>query len=153
MPIEASFSVAAQEDVDLFMSAFEKNIIIVGPSTLLTTLRTVQNIWRLAQQNKNALEIAMKAGAMYDKFVAFVEDLEEVGEKIGATQKTYERAHNKLMSGRGNLISRVEKLKKLGAKTSKKHKDELLQSADLELPQDVVSGSVLEDKSGSKEPH
>lgn len=133
MPIEASFSIAAQYDHELFMNAFEKNIIIVGPSTLLTTLRTVRNIWRLAQQNQNALEIAEKAGALYDKFVAFVEDLEEIGSRIEASQKSYEKAHNKLGSGRGNLIGRVEKLKVLGAKTSKKHRPELLQSAELQI--------------------
>jgi len=153
MPVEAAFSVAGQEDIDLFMSAFEKNIIIVGPSTLLTTLRTVQNIWRLAQQNKNALEIAVKAGALYDKFVTFVEDLEEVGTKINSTRQSYERAHNKLGSGRGNLISRVEKLKQLGAKTSKKHNKEILQTVDLEISQESLPGPVIEDNSGSQGPH
>lgn len=131
MPVEAAFSVAAQQDGELFHAAFEKNIIIVGPSTLLTTLRTVQNIWRLAQQNQNALEIAAKAGALYDKFVAFVADLEELGSKLDGAQKSYEKAHNKLRSGKGNLITRTEKIKQLGARTSKKHRDGLLQNAEL----------------------
>lgn len=153
MPIEASFSVAGQEDAEMFNSAFEKNIIIVGPSTLLTTLRTVQNIWRLAQQNQNALEIAVKAGALYDKFVTFVEDLEDVGSKIDSTRKSYERAHNKLGSGRGNLISRVEKLKLLGAKTSKKHNKEILEAMDIEVQQDALPGSLVEEKPGEQEKH
>ncbi|MBL4821530.1 MAG: DNA recombination protein RmuC, partial [Gammaproteobacteria bacterium] len=153
MPIEASFSIAEQQDANLAHNAYEKNIIIIGPSTLFTTLRIVQNLWRQAQQNQNALEIASKAGALYDKFVGFVDDLEEVGGKIDATRKSYERAHNKLISGRGNLIGRVEKIKQLGAKTSKKHSDEVLQAADLEMQPETLPGAVIEDKSGSREPH
>ena len=129
MPIEAAYSVAVQSDPELFQFAFEKNIIFVVPTTLLTTLKTVQNLWRLAQQNQNANEIAERAGALYDKFVAFVEDLEEVGDRIDASKKSFEKAQNKLVSGRGNLIKRVETLKQLGAKTSKKHKAKLLGSA------------------------
>jgi len=105
------------------------NILFVVPSTLLTTLKTVQNLWRLAQQNQNATEIANSAGALYDKFVAFVEDLEDVGLRIDASKASFEKAHNKLLSGRGNLIRRVETLKQLGAKTSKKHKVETLGAA------------------------
>lgn len=119
MPIEAAYSVAAQEDPELFQFAFEKNIIIVVPPTLLTTLRTVQNIWQLVQQNENAIEIAQQGGALYDKFVAFLKDFEEVGARIEATHKSYDKARNKLHSGRGNLIARTEKLKKLGVKASK----------------------------------
>lgn len=129
MPIEAAYFTAIQNDPELSQHAFERNIIFVGPTTLLTTLKTVQNLWRLAQQNQNANEIAERAGALYDKFVAFVEDLDEVGVKIDASKKSFQRAHNKLRSGRGNLIKRVETLKQLGAKTAKKHKSELLSSA------------------------
>ena len=89
----------------------------------------MQNLWRLAQQNQNANEIAERAGALYDKFVAFVDDLDEVGIKIDASKKSFERAQNKLVSGRGNLIRRVETLKQLGAKTSKKQKSKLLGAA------------------------
>lgn len=153
MPIEAAFSVAAQQDTELFISAFEKNIIIVGPSTLLTTLRTVQNIWRMAQQNQNALEIANRAGALYDKFVGFVEDLEEIGNKIDASKRSYERAHNKLKSGRGNLIGRVENLKKLGAKASKQHDQKVLQSADLDTPQEALPGPESDVSPGGRETH
>lgn len=130
MPIEAAYSVAIQNDPELSQHAFERNIIFVGPTTLLTTLKTVQNLWRLAQQNQNANEIAERAGALYDKFVGFVADLEEVGTKIDASKASFEKAQNKLVSGRGNLIKRVETLKQLGAKTSKNLKTSLLSAAE-----------------------
>ncbi len=129
MPIEAAYSAAMQADKDLFQFAFEKNIIFVVPTTLLTTLKTVQNLWRLAQQNQNANEIADRAGALYDKFVAFVDDLDEIGHRIDATKKSFDKAQNKLVSGRGNLIRRAEHLKELGAKTSKKQKTGLVETA------------------------
>ena len=129
MPIEAAYAKATQEDKDLFQFAFDRNIIFVVPTTLLTTLKTVQNLWRLAQQNQNANEIAKKAGALYDKFVAFLQDLDDVGQRIEASKLSFQRAHNKLSSGKGNLIRRVEVLKQLGAKTSKKQSSELLASA------------------------
>lgn len=126
MPIEAAYSVAAQHDNELFQFAFERNIVIVVPTTLLTTMRTVQNIWRLVQQNENSQEIARRAGMLYDKFVGFAEDLEEIGNRLDLTQKSYDKAMNKLQRGRGNLVGRVEALKKLGAKTSKVHSSTLL---------------------------
>jgi len=153
MPIEAAFSIAAQHDNELFISAFEKNIIIVGPSTLLTTLRTVQNLWRMAQQNQNALEIANRAGALYDKFVGFVDDLQDVGGKLDAAQRSYDRAHNKLQTGRGNLISRTENLKKLGAKATKQHAKEVLQSAELDMQQDALPGPDQDEPTEGRETH
>ena len=129
MPIEAAYSAAIQNDPELNHYAFERNIIFVGPTTLLTTLKTVQNLWRLAQQNQNANKIAEQAGSLYDKFVAFVNDLDEVGQRIDASKKSFEKAHNKLLSGRGNLVKRAESLKQLGARASKKHKPEVLDSA------------------------
>ena len=130
MPVEAAYSTAVQVDRELFQYAFDRNIIFVVPSTLLTTLRTVQNLWRLAQQNQNANEIADRAGALYDKFVAFVDDLEEIGGRIDATRKSFEKARNKLVSGRGNLVKRAEALRELGAKTSKKQNTKLVDLAD-----------------------
>ncbi|MEE3086687.1 MAG: DNA recombination protein RmuC [Pseudomonadota bacterium] len=130
MPVEAAYSSAVQVDRELFQYAFDRNIIFVVPSTLLTTLRTVQNLWRLAQQNQNANEIADRAGALYDKFVSFVDDLEEVGGRIDATRKSFEKARNKLVSGRGNLVKRAEALRELGAKTSKKQNTKLVDLAD-----------------------
>ena len=130
MPIEAAYAKAIQEDKDLFQFAFDRNIIFVVPTTLLTTLKTVQNLWRLAQQNQNANEIAKRAGALYDKFVAFVGDLDDVGQRIESTRVSFDRARSKLATGKGNLIRRAETLKELGAKTSKKQSSELLMSSE-----------------------
>lgn len=129
MPIEAAYGLAMQNDPDLLQYAFERNVIFVVPTTLLMSLRTVQNLWRLAQQNQNAQEIANKAGALYDKFVGFVEDVDEIGYKIDASKKSFEAAHNKLVSGRGNLVRRAESLKELGAKTAKRQKNTVLDSS------------------------
>ena len=130
MPIDAAYSVAIQNDPGLSQYAFEKNIVFVSPTMLLTTLKLAQNLWRLDQQNRNAVEIAEKAGALYDKFVNFVGDLEDVGARIDSSKKSYENAHKKLRSGTGNLIRRVEDLKTLGAKTSKKLEREALDKED-----------------------
>ncbi|MBN4076003.1 DNA recombination protein RmuC, partial [Gammaproteobacteria bacterium AH-315-E17] len=126
LPIEGAFALAIQQDNDLFTEALNKNIILVGPSTLLAILRTIQNIWRFEHQNKNAIEIATSAGRLYDKFVNFVENLEEIGKHIQRSQDSYEAALNKLNTGRGNLISRVENLKALGANTKKSLPENLL---------------------------
>ncbi len=119
IPIEPAFGLALQHDQALFNEAFEKNIVIVSPSTLLATLATINNIWKLEYQNQNAQEIARQGANLYDKFVGFVEDLQKVGERIRQTQSSYESAMNKLQTGHGNLIVRVEKLKKLGITASK----------------------------------
>lgn len=131
MPVEASFAVAVHKDGSLFSEAFDRNIILVGPSTLLATLRAIQNIWRYERQSQHAIEIARSAGNLYDKFVAFVEDIEDIGKKIQATQKSYDRAQNKLHTGKGNLLSRVEKLKELGVRANKKHSQHILAQTDL----------------------
>ena len=130
LPVEAAFTLAIQEDSQLFTEAFEKNIMLVGPSTLLATLRTIQNIWRYEHQNRNALEIAARAGRLYDKFVAFAEELENIGRYLGQTQRSYETARNRLVSGSGNLVGQVEKLKKLGARASKQLPTQLLNEAE-----------------------
>ena len=119
MPIEPAFALAVQQDASLFNEAFEMNIVIVSPSTLLATLRTIASIWRQENQNKNALEIAKQAGALYDKFVSFYQDLIDVGKKLDAAKDSYEEAMKKIHDGRGNLIAGVEKMKQLGAKASK----------------------------------
>lgn len=130
LPIEPALSLAIQNDMNLFNEAFEKNIVIVSPSTLLATLRTIASIWRQEHQNKNALDIARQSGALYDKFVGLLEDLKSVGEKIKATQNSYEDAMKKLSTGRGNLIGSVEKIKRLGAKTTKAVPQNLLDSVE-----------------------
>lgn len=126
LPVEPAFTLAVQHDDSLFTEAFAQNIILVGPSTLLATLRTIQSIWRYEYQNKNAMEIANSAGRLYDKFVAFCSDLEKIGERLRQTQDVWEQAQNKLTHGTGNLVSRVEKLKTLGAKASKQLPQQLL---------------------------
>ena len=132
MPIEPAFAYAVQNDPSLFSDAFEQNIVIVSPSTLLATLRTISSIWRQESQNKNALEIARQSGEMLDKFAAFVDDLISVGKGLVGAKDNYDRAMNKLTEGRGNLISRSEKIKKLGAKASKSLPPNILNRADID---------------------
>jgi DNA recombination protein RmuC len=119
LPIEPAFSLALQNDSGLFQEAYDKNIVIVSPTTLLATLRTIASIWRQENQNKNAIEIARQSGALYDKFVSFVDDLQTIGNRIEQTQNAYSDAMKKLSTGRGNLLNSAEKIRKLGAKTSK----------------------------------
>lgn len=119
MPIEPAFSLAVQNEIGLFNDAFERNIVIVSPSTLLATLRTIASIWRQENQNRNALEIARQSGALYDKFQSMVTDLLEVGKRLHSVQDNYDDVMRKLSTGKGNLITSVEKIKKLGAKTTK----------------------------------
>jgi len=119
IPIEPAFAVAINEDNTLYNKAFEQNIVIVTPSTLLATLRTIDSMWNNEKQQQNALEIAKQAGALYDKFEGLVVDLTGVGKKIDAAKSDYSAAMNKLVDGKGNLISRVERIKKMGAKAKK----------------------------------
>lgn len=119
IPIEPAFALAVQNDQSLFYDAFERNIVIVSPSTLLATLRTISSIWRQEKQNRNALEIAKKGGELYDKLVGFVDDLIEVGTRMKKANESYESAMKKLSEGRGNIINRAENLKLMGAKASK----------------------------------
>lgn len=119
VPIEPAFAIAINQDNKLYNQAFEKNIVIVTPSTLLATLRTIDTMWNNEKQQRNAIEIARQAGALYDKFEGLVKDLMGVGKKIDDAKKDYSAAMNKLVEGKGNLITSVEKLKKMGAKAKK----------------------------------
>ncbi|WP_276346048.1 DNA recombination protein RmuC [Daejeonella sp. JGW-45] len=119
IPIESCFSIAVQKDAELFNNAWDKRVVIVSPSTLLATLRTIASIWKQERQNRNVVEIARLSGEMYDKFVGFIGDMDSIGKNIKQSQDAYDRALNKLSSGRGNLSITAEKIKKLGAKTSK----------------------------------
>ena len=119
VPIEPAFAIALNEDSTLYNKAFSRNIVIVTPTTLLATLRTIDSMWANQKQQENAFEIARQAGALYDKFEGFVTDLMRIGNKIKDTKTEYENAMSKLVEGRGNLISSVEKLKKMGAKAKK----------------------------------
>ena len=119
LPIEPAYSLAAQNDWALMNEATEKNIVLISPSILLIALKTIASLWRREFQNKNALEIAKQSGDLLDKFKAFVDDLISVGRNLNLTKDNYDKAMNKLVDGKGNLISRAEKIKKLGAKTTK----------------------------------
>jgi DNA recombination protein RmuC len=129
VPIEAAFAAALQGDPGLFQEAFDQHIVIVSPTTLLATLRVIDSLWRQERQSQNAREIAERAGALYDKFVAFIQDLDEVGARLQQLDKAYAAARNKLSDGRGNVISRIENLKLLGARASKSLPTELLERA------------------------
>ena len=119
IPIESSFSFAVQIDAELFSDAWDKRVVIVSPSTLLATLRTIASIWKQERQNRNVLEIARLSGAMYDKFVGFVTDMESIGKNIKQSQGAYDNAISKLTEGNGNLTKTAEKIKSLGAKANK----------------------------------
>jgi len=129
IPIEPAFAVAINTDNSLYNKAFEKNIVIVTPSTLLATLRTIDTMWNNEKQQKNAIEIARQAGALYDKFHGLLADLIGVGKKIDASKTDYNLAMNKLVEGKGNLITSVEKLKKMGAKAKKSLPENIIERA------------------------
>lgn len=128
VPIEPAFAIAINYDNQIYNWAFEKNIVLVTPTTLLATLKTVDSMWTNEKQQQNAIEIARQAGALYDSFTNLTDELIKVGKQIGTVQGTYETAMKKL-TGRGNLIGRVERLKKLGAKANKQIDSKLLQRA------------------------
>jgi len=136
IPIEPAFAIALNEDAFLYNKAFEKNIVIVTPSTLLATLRTIDSMWTNQKQQENAYEIARQAGALYDKFEGFVNDLVKIGKKMDEAKSEYGNAMNKLFDGKGNLINSVEKLKKMGAKAKKALPENILKRADSEESDD-----------------
>ncbi|WP_116787740.1 DNA recombination protein RmuC [Flavobacterium psychrotrophum] len=136
IPMEPAFAVALNEDASLYNKAFERNIVIVTPSTLLATLRTIDSMWTNQKQQENALEIARQAGALYDKFEGFVGDLINVGKKMEEGKKAYEGAMGKLVDGRGNIITSIEKLKKMGAKAKKS------------LPENIINRALQQEEEG-----
>jgi DNA recombination protein RmuC len=130
IPIEPAFALALQEDLTLYNKAFEKNIVIVTPTTLLATLRTIDSMWTNQKQQENAIEIARQAGALYDKFEGFVSDLIKIGKKMDEAKVEYSAAMNKLTEGKGNLVTSAEKLKKMGAKAKKALPEAILKRAE-----------------------
>jgi len=140
IPIEPAFGLAIQGDNDIFLDAYDKNIVIVSPSTLIATLRTIASIWKNEYQNQNAKEIARQSGNLYDKFVGFTSDLLKVGRSMDSAKDSYEEAMNKLSTGKGNLVSRVEKLKELKVKASKSIDSKLSERA----------GSFIDEKTKSE---
>jgi DNA recombination protein RmuC len=139
IPVEPAFGLAMQYDANLYNEAFEKNIIIVSPTTLLATLSTIENVWKQEYQNRNAMEIARRGGLLYDKFSGFVDNLETVGKRIQQTQQSYDSAMKQLSEGTGNLVGQAEKLRELGANASKKIDGDIREKA-LESFQDNETG-------------
>ncbi len=130
VPIEPALMIALSEDNNLYLDALDKNVVLVSNSTLLATLSTISSIWKHEDQKKNVLEIARQAGALYDKFEGFVQDLVRVGKSINSSKDSYEAAMSKLVDGRGNLIISVEKIKKLGAKAKKSLPQNIIERAE-----------------------
>ncbi len=126
IPIEPAFLEAVKTDLQLWKFAYEKRIMLVSPTNLLAVLKIIADLWRVELQNQHAIEIADKAGALYDKFVGFIENLELVGKKIQDAQQTYEAAFKQLSSGKGNIVGRVEELKKMGANARKQLGDKII---------------------------
>jgi DNA recombination protein RmuC len=141
IPIEPAFAIAVNDDSTLYSKAFEKNIVIVTPTTLLATLRTIDTMWNNEKQQQNAIEIARQAGALYDKFEGFMNDLIGIGKKIDATKSDYSAAMNKLFEGRGNIIRSIEKIKKMGAKAKKSLPESILKRAESAAETDAISGN------------
>jgi len=130
MPIEPAYLLAMQSDPNLWNYAYERRILLISPTNLIAALRMIANLWRVEYQNKNVQEIARQSGELYDKFVGFLEDLQDIGNKLDATHKAFDASMNKLSSGKGNLIRRVENIRSLGSKTSKEIPRSLLEKAD-----------------------
>ena len=127
---EPALTIALSQDRSIFEKALDKNLVIVTPSTLMATLRTIAMIWNQDLQNKNAEEIARQAGALYDKFVGFTDDLTKIGNQLQTVSTTYTESMKKLVDGRGNLVRRAEQLRELGAKTTKSQNTKYLDRAD-----------------------
>lgn len=137
IPIESSFGIAVQADQQIFNYAWDNRIVIVSPSTLLATLKTISSIWKQENQTKNAIEIAKQSGALYDKFVGFVTDLKKIGDNISKTQGSYNDALNKLSTGTGNLINRSEIIRRLGAKATKHLPEEFVSDSETLFPEET----------------
>ncbi|MDA8782291.1 DNA recombination protein RmuC [Porticoccaceae bacterium] len=131
VPVESAFMLALDQDPEMMRDAYDRGIILVSPSTLMVTLRTIKNLWRYADQNRNAQRIADKAGSLYDQFVLYIEALDDVGRHLDKSKDAWDTAHKRLSAGRGNLVKRTEELKKLGAKTKKS------------LPENLLAGESL----------
>jgi DNA recombination protein RmuC len=129
MPVEPAYLVAMQAQPDLWSWAYDRRVLLISPTNLIAALRMIANLWRVEYQNKNAIEIARQSGDLLDKFVGFLEDLEDVGRKLDSTRQSYDASINKLSTGKGNLIRRAEKIKELGATPAKEIPRSLLDRA------------------------
>lgn len=144
MPLEAAFVAAFQADDRLFSDAFERRIVVVTPTTLLATLRTIENLWRHERQNENARLIAERAGALYDKLRGFAEDLERVGAQFAGAHDAYDAAMDKLCRGRGNLIGQAERLRALGVKVRKEMPRGIMERTELDADEAAQTPAILE---------
>lgn len=129
IPIESSFSVALQADQELFNYAWERRIVIVSPTTLLATMRTIASMWKMDKQSQHAFQIAEESGKLYDKFKLFMDDMVKVGNQLSSTRSTYEDAMKKLVTGRGNLVNQAEKLREMGARNTRRIDEKIVQRA------------------------
>ncbi|WP_421865233.1 DNA recombination protein RmuC [Motiliproteus sp.] len=145
IPVEAAFLTAIEQDRSLFGDAFERNILLVSPSTLLVTLRTINNIWRYEKQNANAQEIAKRGGELYDKFVGFVAAMEDVGKYIDQSRRSYETAMGRLSTGKGNLVNRATALKKLGVRAKKDLPEALVEGSDSDIKPTITAPDAVEE--------
>ena len=128
VPIEPALSLALEKDRELVSFAFHHNVILVNTSTLMLSLRLINNLWTREKQNRNALEIAKKGGALYDKFIGFLEDFSLIGKRISDAQASYQQGMNRLSEGKGNIVRRIEELREIGAKTEKRIPQNYLKS-------------------------
>lgn len=133
IPIESSFSLALQADQDLFNFAWERRIVIVSPTTLLATLRTIASMWKMEKQSQHAIQIAEESGKLYDKLKSFIDDMVKVGNQLNTTRGTYEDAMKKLVTGRGNLVTQAEKIRELGARNTKSIDEKIVQRAESDI--------------------
>lgn len=147
VPVESAFMVAMQHDHTLFRDAYDLGIILVSPSTLLATLRTIHNIWRYEDQNRNAQKIATQAGALFDQFVLVIESLEDVGRQIDKSQEAWQQTRKRLVDGRGNLVKRMEDLKRMGARARKSLPETIRQDADIDDSADNSDDALQESES------
>jgi len=146
VPIEPALILAIEHDENLFQDAFKSGIFLVSPSTLTMNLQIIHNMWRYEYQNQNAQEIAKRAGDMYDKFVGFVEALEDIGDNLDKAQTAYQTAHNRLTDGKGNLVGRAEAIRNLGLETNKKLSNKLIgKTQEEEEPPRVTGDKVAQD--------
>lgn len=129
MPIEPAYYLAIQYDTELWSYAYDKRILLISPTNLIAALKMIESMWRQEYQSKNVMEIARQSGALYDKFEGLLSDLVDIGKKLDSAQNSYKSSMTKLAEGKGNLISRVEQIKKLGAKTKKTLPQNLLERA------------------------
>ena len=145
IPIESAFTLAMEADRRLFTEAFNKRIMLVSPTTLMMALRIINNLWRVEKQNKNAQEIASKAGALYDKLNGVVEEVDKLGKQLTTLQGTYDNVYSRLASGRGNLVNQAEKFRKLGARVKKPIAPSLLKDLESDDPNDAIDAITTED--------